>query len=153
MSTLQQSSWTSLQSIQLDFGKCSHGIEAAGFSELKRGEWQQLTKVALGNCSLDQKAASHLIKGRWPHLQSLAICVYNSDAIPLLTQADWPQLTQLHLIEYLAGRQNQNSQRLAMLKHSSWPMLKSLRLTGLKSDFIYIARFFSSQLDSAGKRS
>lgn len=48
MSALQQSSWTSsLQSIQLDFSSCPDGAEVAGLSELKRGEWQQLTKLAL----------------------------------------------------------------------------------------------------------
>ena len=132
MAVLQQSSWTSsLQSIQLDFSNCSNGGEAAGLSELTRGDWQQLTNLALGKWLLDKEAASHLIQGSWLHLQSLAICVYNTDAIPLLTQGDWPQLTHLHLTEYLAEHRDQSSPGLAILKHSSWPMLKCLRLTGL----------------------
>ena len=136
MSTLQQSHWKSLQSIQLNFWTWPKGIhvEAAGLSELKKGHWQQLTKLALGNWSLDKKAASHLVQGRWPQLQSLAICIDSIDAIPFLTQADWPQLTHLHLTQFLARQPDQgaNSPGLAMLKHSSWPMLESLRLTGLK---------------------
>lgn len=133
MATLQQSSWSALQSIQL-YNSHFNSVEAAaaGLSQLKKGDWQQLTKLSLGKWSLDKEAASHLVQARWPHLQSLTICVVSTDAIPLLTQADWPQLTQLQLTQCLAILRDQISPGLAMFQHSSWPMLKSLRLTGVK---------------------
>lgn len=139
MSSLQQSNWNSLQSIQLDFDDCPSGIEAAGLSELKRGNWPQLTTLALENWMLDKEAASHLIQGSWPHLQSLTIHVDSTDAIPMLTQAEWPQLAHLQLGQYLARTPDVVPAGLAMLKHSSWPMLKSLRLTGLEvtSDILH----------------
>lgn len=57
----------------------------------------------------------------------------------MLTQADWPQLSHLQLTQYLSGPPNVVPAGLAVSKYSSWPVLKSSCLTGLKgtSDILH----------------
>lgn len=132
--SLQGSIWSQLQSVDFDYNAEQNKdskIAVSATRKLKTGIWQNLTCLSL-LWMLEKEAASHLVQGNWRHIRTLVLIVWD-EARPVLVQAHWPQLADLHLhthARHLILPRDSHTAALCSLKNSSLPMLKKLHLSG-----------------------